>query len=112
MKLPRNNEAIVPESKIIHYLLSEAHPVRRAKARFFKELGYSVENGVQLKEDPLGVAAGGMVVEIIETAFGVKFVVDGSLLTPGGISARVRTIWILEAEHGVPRFVTAYPHGV
>lgn len=39
MKLPRNREAIVPELKLTDYLLSETHPVGRAKAKFFRALG-------------------------------------------------------------------------
>lgn len=111
IKLPRSNEAVVPERKITHYLLSEARPVGRAKAKFFRELGYSMETAVQLKEDLLAVAAAGMVIEVIDTPFGAKYVVDGNLLTPAGTVERVRTIWILETGQSVPRFVTAYPQG-
>lgn len=51
MKLPRNQEAIVTEGKITGYLLSESHPVGSVKARYFKKIGYSEKNVVQLKED-------------------------------------------------------------
>ena len=40
MKLPRSLEAIVPERKLTGYLLSETHPVGRAKAKFFRALGF------------------------------------------------------------------------
>jgi len=36
-------------------------------------------------------------------------VVDGELLTPLGRRVSVRTVWIVEGEEEIPRFVTAYP---
>ena len=93
----------------IFYL--KRHPVGRAKAKYFRVLGYNEENAVQLKEGLLTVAADGMVAEVIDTPFWTKYVVDGDLLTPTGARAQVRTIWILETGQSVPRFVTAYPKG-
>ncbi|GLI35536.1 DUF6883 domain-containing protein [Desulforhabdus amnigena] len=109
MKLPRNREAIVPERKITEYLLSESHPVGKAKARYFRALGYSERNASQLKEDLTAIAVTYEVTEMIDTPFGRKYVVDGALATPGGIKARVRTVWIVEAGEDISRFVTAYP---
>lgn len=43
------------------------------------------------------------------TAYGVKYVIDGELLTPSGIYVNVRTVWIIEHDQGSPRFVTAHP---
>lgn len=34
---------------------------------------------------------------------------DGELETPNGDMIQVRTVWIIENEDDVPRFVTAYP---
>jgi len=109
MKLPRNNEAVIPEKKITHYLLSDAHPLGRAQAKYFKVLGYNEENAVKPWEGLLAVAAEGIVAEVIDTPFGAKYVVDGDLMTPVGVRVRVRTIWVQERGQSVPRFVTAYP---
>jgi hypothetical protein len=109
MKLPRNLEAIVTESKLTGYLLSETHSVGRTKARYFRALGYSERNLVRLKEAVIAVAVTGEVAESISTPFGMKYVIDGDLDAPAGIRARVRTVWILESGEDLPRFVTAYP---
>lgn len=111
MKLPKNLEAIVPESKLAGYLLSETHSVGRTKAKYFRALGYSERNLVRLKEAFIAVAVTGDVTELISTPFGTKYVVDGDLDAPAGIRARVRTVWILESGEDLPRFVTAYPAG-
>ncbi|WP_416223734.1 DUF6883 domain-containing protein [Thermoflexus sp.] len=41
MPLPNAGNAYVPLSKITRYLLSETHSVGRAKARFFRALGFN-----------------------------------------------------------------------
>ncbi len=109
MKLPKNREVIVPERKITEYLLSASHPVGKAKAGYFRGLGYSERNASQLKDDLAAIGITEKVTEVIDTPFGRKYVVDGVLTTPSGVKARVRTIWIVEAGEDVPRFVTAYP---
>jgi hypothetical protein len=109
MKLPRNREAIVPVEKITGYLLSMTHPIGKAKAKYFRKLGYREKNVVQLKEALAAIAVTNEVTEVIATSFGMKYVVDGELATTTGISVRVRTVWILETGDDIPRFVTAYP---
>ena len=47
--------------------------------------------------------------EAIETAYGTKYVIDGSVRTPSDQRIGVRTVWIIEATDPRPRFVTAYP---
>jgi hypothetical protein len=111
MKLPRNLEAVVPENKLTGYLLSETHPLGRSKAKYFRALGYSERNLVRLKEALVAIAVTGDVIEVISTAFGTKYVVQGDLAAPTGIRARVLTVWILETGEDLPRFVTAYPTG-
>ena len=109
MKLPRNHEAIIPERKITDCLLSESHPVGKAKATYFRSLGYSEKNADQLKEAFAAIAVMNEVTEIVTTPFGTKYIVDGGLATPSGARARVRTVWIVETGGDIPRFVTAYP---
>ena len=111
MKLPRSQGAIVPEEKITGYLLSESHPVGRAKARYFKKIGYGEENIAQLGEDLIKIAVSNAVSEEVRTVFGVKYIVDGTVVSPAGIRARLRTVWIIETGESLPRFVTAYPAG-
>ena len=109
MKLPNADRALIPDAKLTHYLLDEEHPVGGAKARFFKQLGFAVERPEQLRDALLEVARSGEAHEI-SSRFGTKYVVDGDLRSHSGErTARVRTIWLIEPGHDVPRFVTAYP---
>ena len=109
MKLPRNRDAIVQDGKLASYLLSDTHPVGKAKARYFRSLGYSTANAEQLKDDLIAIAASNEVTETIDTPFGTKYLVDGNIISPIGIRAMLRTIWILEKGEVYPHFVTAYP---
>jgi len=105
LKLPNAERAQVAQEKIAGYLLSESHPVGRAKARFFRSLGFRSGNAQALRSELLRIALEGEGAEV-EGPFGPKYVVDGVVHGPLG-TARVRTVWILEPEG--PRFVTAYP---
>ncbi len=48
MKLPGNRDAVVQDGKLADYLLSETHPVGKAKAKYFRSLGYSIANAGHL----------------------------------------------------------------
>ena len=41
--------------------------------------------------------------------YGTKYIIDGGLTTPNGVSAEARTVWIVEVDDVRPRLVTAYP---
>jgi hypothetical protein len=111
MKLPRNQEAVVPEEKITGYLLSESHPVEKAKAGYFRKTGYSEKNVERLREDLIRIAVSNAVSEEVSTLFDIKYIVDGDVVSPAGTRARLRTVWIIETGENLPRFVTAYPAG-
>ena len=105
MKLPNARAAEIAPEKIEGYLLSEAHPVGRSKARFFRSLGFRREDAEALRLELQRIATEGEAQEV-EAPFGPKYLVDGVVVGRLG-AANVRTVWILEA--GRPRFVTAYP---
>jgi hypothetical protein len=48
MKLPHADRAEVDPGKLGGYLLSESHPVGKAKARFFREAGFD-ESTIELR---------------------------------------------------------------
>lgn len=107
MRLPGGHEAHVPREKVEGYLLSRTHPTGRFKARFFLGAGFTTtESLVAALEE---VARRGTVSSEVQTAYGVKYVVDGQLETPAGDQAAIRTVWIREEGSVVPQFVTAYP---
>jgi hypothetical protein len=101
--------AEVPLVKIRLYLLSTEHPTGRAKAAFFRGLGFRVEAPEELRTSLVGLAREGKLRASSETAFGWKYVVDGHITGPSGVTGNIRSVWITEAESNRPRFVTAYP---
>ena len=109
MRLPHRESAYVPQLKLDGYLLSENHPVGRAKALLLRGLGYDDTNVSSLEQGLIAVAHEQPVAEVIESEYGVKYVIDGVLQTPSGSGLHVRTVWIIDAGESQPRFVTAYP---
>jgi hypothetical protein len=109
MKLPNAETAYIPLPKLRDYLLSETHAIGRAKAAFFYKIGFTRERAEELQIALSDVARTGNVVDVVETLYGKKYVVDGELRAPMGASIKIRTVWIVEKGEVAPRFVTAYP---
>lgn len=109
MKLPDADLARIDPEKVAAYLLSTTHPVGRAKAAFFRDLGYDEASTLSLREALRGIALTGRVTASVDSPHGTKYIVDGMLDSPSGKAAELRTVWILEAGARAPRFVTAYP---
>ncbi len=109
MKLPAGETSYVPREKITEYLLSLTHPVGQTKAVFFRKIGYNESNIESLEQALLTIARNGDVVEIEAKPYGVKYIIEGSALSPSNIITKIRTIWIVEINQSQPRFITAYP---
>lgn len=109
MKLPNAQLATVPEQKVTHYLLNPAHPVGGSKAAFFLRHGFTVLEWVLLKEALLRHASANEVVDMEQTPYGVRYVVDGPLTAPGGTSLNLRSAWYIYPGSDAPCFVTAHP---
>ena len=107
--LPNAERAVVARSKVVDYLLSEAHPDGRGKARFFFAHGFSPADWEALAAALRGHAVSHRVANAVETPFGVRYVVEGELASPDGRSPGVRTVWFIRTSHDVPELVTAYP---
>jgi hypothetical protein len=108
MKLPNCHFAIVEQEKTVDYLLNPSHPDNGGKALFFAALGFS-RSGWALADAFLNLARESEVAISIESSHGIKYIVDGVLITPSGKSPTVRTIWIVDKGGENPRLVTAYP---
>ena len=110
MLLPNAEQAIIERGKLEGYLLSEAHPVGRFKARFFAGLGFTAVNWRELesalRSQHLPESATSGPVE----AFGQRFTIRAILKGPGG-AALVTSVWFVRTGEAVARFVTAYPGG-
>jgi hypothetical protein len=109
MKLPHRKDAYVPAAKLSDYLLSETHPVGRLKSRFFRSMGFHEANIGLLEQQLVALAHSEEVEGLVESPYGRKFIIEGYLQTPVGLSVRVRTVWLLEPYDVRPRFITAYP---
>ncbi len=111
MKLRNGHLAAVDRSKVVDYLLNEAHPDNGGKARFFVSLGFSREDPEPLMKALRDLADQGDVVHSSKSVHGEKYVVDGTLSGHTQESRRpsVRTVWIIDRGETLPRLVTAYP---
>jgi hypothetical protein len=109
MMLPNYENAYVPESKLTGYLLSDTHAVGKAKAKYFRSLGYAETNVDQLRYDILMIAKSNEITNKFETSFGLKYTIDGQLSAPNGSIVRITMVWVVEPPDDRPRFVTAYP---
>jgi hypothetical protein len=99
----------VPRIKLTGYLLAESHPVGGPKAVFFRNLGFNEQNVRLLEEQLLEIARNEVVKNMLSSAHGTKYVIDGPLETESGGEVTIRTVWIIEHTSEQPRFVTAYP---
>ncbi len=109
MQLPNAAQAQVDPEKITGYLLSAHHPDGRAKAEFFTKFGFRVEEWQVLSEALRTHGATQRVANVVESPYGVRYIIEGRLETPDGRNPMVRTVWIVADESAVPRLITAYP---
>lgn len=109
MKLPNKENAYIPISKIIDYLLSETHTIGKSKSKLLRTAGFNETNVTLLKKGLITIAHSGDVADVVSTPHGVKYVIDGLLKTPDEGFIKMKTVWIIDKGHERPRFVTAYP---
>jgi hypothetical protein len=110
MMLPEFASAVVPEQKIVAYLLSFSHPDGRGKARFFSRFGFHADQWQTFAEALKQHVATHEVAAMEVTPFGTRYVIEGVLATPDGRNPSVRTVWFIVTGETIPHFVTAYPH--
>ena len=109
MKLPNAERAVVPERKIVAYLLNATHPAGGSKAHFFLSFGFNVAHWRELADALAQHAHANEVAETEQTPHGVRYVVDGPLKAPGGTVLNIRCAWYIDSGSETPRFVTAHP---
>ncbi len=109
MNLPNYALAVVPERKIIEYLLSLTNRDGRSKAAFFMRFGFTIDDWEGLADALRRHAAEHEVIVVEDTPFGTSYVVEGSLTAPDGRSPQVRVVWFIETGESIPHLVTAYP---
>jgi hypothetical protein len=108
-RLPDRDRLQVDRAKIIEYVLNPQHPDGAAKATFFLSRGFSISDwkkfAIALKEH----GRSQVVTAREQTAFGDKFIVECTIVTPDGANPCILSVWIVE-ESRPPRLVTTYPN--
>ena len=108
MKLPNKEKAIISPEKLHDYLLSPLHPVGRFKAEFFRSLGYSSKNWMDL-EVTIQAILDNSAEKKIKTEYGQEYEVRGKITGPSNKTAEIITAWIILDGEDFPKFITAYP---
>ena len=109
MELPNASQARAAREKITGYLLAENPESGRGKPGFFVRFGFTADEWQTLADALKAVASAHEVVEIIETSFGMKYVIDGQVETPDGRNPYVKTVWLIDWGSDYPRLISAYP---
>jgi hypothetical protein len=106
VKLPE--DVTIAPAKLNRYLL--IWRPADDKSKFLASAGYTIENWPQLEADlrcqilPLNA-----VLSRDTNRFGQVYAIYGNLVGPNGMSLAVVTIWMMEFETGVVKFITLYP---
>jgi hypothetical protein len=109
VKLPFLEHVRVDREKITDYLLSPFHPDGAGKAIFFTSFGFRIEDWHVLARALRKPAQSHTVSSIVDSDYGSRYAIEGTLETPDGRRPIIRTIWILERDSTEPRLITAYP---
>jgi hypothetical protein len=108
-RLPHLDRAVVPEAKIVDYLLSARHSAGRAKARFLEGFGFRAQHWRVLRDAVIAHAKANDITASRQTKFGTRYEIDGPLPAPDGRAPMVRVVWFVELEETAPRLVTLVP---
>jgi hypothetical protein len=111
-RLPHTDVAIVPESKIVSYLLNVRHSGGRSKARFLESFGFRAQAWRVLRDALIAHATANDITASHQTRFGTRYEIDGPLLTPDGRAPMVRVVWFVESHENAPRLVTLVPRRI
>jgi hypothetical protein len=111
-RLPNLDRAIVPQAKLVNYLLNARHSSGRAKARFLEDFGFRARDWIALRDAIIAHAAANDITASHQTGFGTRYEIDGPLPTPDGRAPVVRVVWFVESQETVPRLVTLVPRRI
>ena len=109
MKLLNSKNAVIPKEKLIKYVLSETHPIGKFKAKLFRSLGFNETNLHLFEKELQSLAKLQDVKDIVKSQYGTKYIIEGQIRTPNRTVLKIQTVWIIEKNQNIPRFVTVYP---
>jgi hypothetical protein len=107
-KLPNADLAHIEPAKLQRYLLDSNHEDGGPKARFLERIGFDLRD-VEAVEKALLLHGRSHVATELVTRYGLKYHVDGSLVSPTGRAVAVWTVWQVDSGTRAPRFVTMKP---
>ena len=108
-KLPNAGAAWVEETKIRQYLLNVNHPVGGAKAKFFRNRGFSLENWGVMRDALVTQGTVNPLMKTVETQFGTRYTIECNIPTPDSLNPCIRSVWEVKPEDARPRLITAHP---
>jgi len=101
VNVPYAHDAFVSPEKLTDYLLSETHPVGKAKAQYFRGYGYEDTMIPQLIADLKHILQTNPIAKETPSPFGTKYQVCGTLRAPSGTALSVCTVWIIESARRI-----------
>lgn len=109
MRLPHLDIAVVPEAKIVNYLLGVRH-VGVRKPGSSRISGFARKTGA--RDAIVAHAATNDITASRQTRFGTRYEIDGPLRTPDGRAPIVGVVWFMEFQESIPRLVTLVPRRI
>jgi hypothetical protein len=106
---PDFQNALVPEAKVLDYLLNFEKMPGAAKARFFASFGFRRNNWTVFADALRKQACEGVISAEFRTVYGTKIEVVGQICSPDGRDPKICTVWQRDEDNLEPRLITAYP---
>ncbi len=91
LRLPHAELAVVPQEKLLGYLLNDEHPTGGPKARFFRQFGFNPESAKVFEEALKRHAVEGRVALTQLNQWALKYIVEEPLQTPDDRNPLVRS---------------------
>ncbi|MFC5345147.1 DUF6883 domain-containing protein [Brevundimonas staleyi] len=108
MKLPRGEDAIIPDGKIEDYCLNPNHPVGGPKARVLSAaLGIDVQDADRLRVALRLAARTDDAVFLFSDSFGARYRVDFRFRN-GAMERTLRSGWTIREPDGPPYLTTTF----
>ena len=108
MKLPNGHRAVVPDDKLLDYLLNEEHRNQSGHAALLRLLlGVTQANADALRSALLDAAATCEASPGGPSPFGTKYEVRFEMTGPRRVYT-ILSVWIIEPDREDPRLVTAF----
>ncbi len=100
--------AIIARAKIADYLLNLDHDEGGGKPKFYLAFGFTRNEWLKLADALRTHAETYQVSWTEQTDFGMRYIIEGMVITPDGRNPDIRAIWFIDNEQDFPRLVSAY----